>query len=116
MHKTIVFTIIVVLLMSTVAPARIRQVQRTQAGHVAGTATIGVYGVAAQNNTSTSGATQSAGQGVFFGRGGIGAGQGATQSSFSNVNNRSYTQAFLGAATTFFWGGATTAQAQEVWP
>jgi len=116
MYKTMVFTTIIVLVMSTVAPAAIFQIQRTGAGHAAGTATIGAYGVARQNNTSTAAASQSAGQGVYFGWGGAGAGQGSTQRAVSNVDNRSYTQVFLGAAWTFFWGGAGTAQAQLILP
>jgi len=116
MYKTMVFTVIAVLVMSTVAPAAIWQNQQTQAGHVAGTATIGVWGTARQNNTSTAAGSQAAGQGVWLGWGGVGAGQGSTQNAISNVNNRSTTQSFLGAAATFFWGGAGTNQQSVLWP
>ena len=116
MYKTMVFTAIVVLVMSTVAPAAIWQNQQTQAGHVAGTATIGVWGTARQNNTSTAAAGQAAGQGIFIGRGGVAAGQGSMQGGVSNVNNQSSTRSFLGAAATFFWGGAGTNQQTVLWP
>jgi len=116
MYKTMVFTTVVVLLMSTVAPAAIWQSQQTQAGHMAGTSTAGVYGVARQNNTSTAAAEQRAAQGVYLGSGGVAAGNTARQTAYVNINNRSYTQSFFGAATTFFWGYATTNQQQLVTP
>lgn len=116
MCRTMVLTTIVVLLMSTVAPAAIYQSQQAQAGHVAGTATVGVCGVARQNNTSTAAASQTAGQGVWVGGGGAGAGNTARQTAYVCINNRSYTQSFLGAAVTFFWGYATTNQQQLITP
>ena len=116
MYKTMVFTTIVILLVATVAPAAIFQSQQTAAGHMAGTTTVGVYGVARQNNTSTAAAEQRAAQGVWVGGGGVGAGNTARQTAYVNVNNRSYTQSFLGAATTFFWGYAVTNQQQLVTP
>jgi hypothetical protein len=116
MYKTMVFTTIVVLVMSTVAPAAIWQNQQTQAGHVAGTATIGVWGTARQNNTSTAAAGQAAGQGAWLGWGGIGVGNASGQGAISNVNNQSTTRSLLGAAATFFWGGARTNQQSVVLP
>ena len=98
MYKKLVLMTIVVLAMSTVAPAAF-QWQGGAAGHVAGTGTIGVYGVTRQNNTSRT----TAQQGVATLTPTVGA---STQRGTATVNNRSYTQSFLGGAATFFAGAA----------
>lgn len=98
MYKKIVLMTIVVMAMSTVAPAAF-QWQGGAAGHVARTATGGVYGVARQNNTSSA----TAQQGVATLTPTIGA---SRQRGNATVNNRSYTQSFLGGAATFFAGAA----------
>ncbi len=109
MVKTMVFAAIVILLVSSVAPAAIYQSQQTRVGHVAVTRTAGVYGVARQNNTSTAAADQTAVQ-VFP------VAARSTQRSFSTINSQSYTQSFLGAATTYLFGYVTTSQQQLITP
>lgn len=98
MRRKIVLMTIVVIAMSTVAPAAI-QWQGGAVGHVAATGTLGVYGVARQNNTSRVGGQQGV---VSAGWPNVGA---SRQRGSVTINNRSYTQSFLGGAVAAFAGG-----------